>query len=758
MSSISRRLFVQAGAMVTLAGVAVQRGWPANAAPYTKDGTVDRRLGARGCIALLPDTQFYSRYGVESADLFAKQYPGLPNPYDCQTQWIVDHTADYHIAMTHHLGDVCDQSGEGHEDQYVVADRAMKILDDAKVSYSVIPGNHDVADDFHYYRTWFPKDRQAHSPSFREMGPSGMSNWHEFTIAGVPMMAVNVPWGSDGADLDWAESVLNAHPTVPTIITTHQIIDISPDGTALSTSFGQRLWDRLINHHNQVFLTVNGHHHGATNRIVTNAAGQPVFQQLLDYQMAYQGGNGLMALMEFDFTHNQLCQTAFSPWVPLKGERANSLDRALLTGSGDTWVTSFDFASRFASFDADFHPTGEVPAATTALRAQLRKEFTPIAALPLVKPANDADYPRLPGTVAHWRPTEQDGTLVERDISGNGNDMALKRAGILTNAAALVTDHMTYSSAEHAVHFTPRAKHVFAYFATAKDAPVNKERFEQGYTFETFIKIDKDYGSGNYWGAFVCRGGRRGDLPNFTVAGADTDDLEEPPLSGAISSLKEVQWAFTDTAKVGNGYSVWSGDVDLDKWYHLVVVDDPKEGSVVMYIDGVPMLRNQYGTAGRAHGINGFDDRPWIIGGSIYDNIMDTGFFGTIGETRLVDHPTTPAQWLTARASSEPSPSGTPTSEPSPSSSGSATPSTGPSSTSPSTTSPSTTSPSTTKPSATGTPATPGGTGSSATPGASPTVAGPGTAGQATSGGGHGASQTPGEGTWHRLRLPRTGR
>lgn len=750
MSSISRRLFVQAGAMVTLAGVAVQRGWPANAAPYTKDGTVDGHLGARGCIALLPDTQFYSRYGVESADLFAKQYPGLPNPYDCQTQWIVDHTADYHIAMTHHLGDVCDQSGEGHEDQYVVADRAMKILDDAKVSYSVIPGNHDVADDFHYYRTWFPKDRQAHSPSFREMGPSGMSNWHEFTVAGVPMMAVNVPWGSDGADLDWAESVLNAHPTVPTIITTHQIIDISPDGTALSTSFGQRLWDRLINHHNQVFLTVNGHHHGATNRIVTNAAGQPVFQQLLDYQMAYQGGNGLMALMEFDFTHNQLCQTAFSPWVPLKGERANSLDRALLTGSGDTWVTSFDFASRFASFDADFHPTGEVPAATTALRAQLRKEFTPIAALPLVKPANDADYPKLPGTVAHWRPTEQDGTLVERDISGNGNDMTLKRAGILTNAAALVTDHMTYSSAEHAVHFTPRAKHVFAYFATAKDAPVNKERFEQGYTFETFIKIDKDYGSSNYWGAFVCRGGRRGDLPNFTVAGADTDDLEEPPLSGAISSLKEVQWAFTDTAKVGNGYSVWSGDVDLDKWYHLVVVDDPREGSVVMYIDGVPMLRNQYGTAGRAHGINGFDDRPWIIGGSIYDNIMDTGFFGTIGETRLVDHPTTPAQWLTARASSEPSPSGAPTSEPSPtaSPSGSAGPSTGPSSTSPSTT----------KPSATGTPATPGGTGSSATPGGNPTVADPGAAGQAPSGGGHGTSQAPGEGGWHRLRLPRTGR
>ena len=54
MSSISRRLFVQAGAMVTLAGVAVQRGWPANAAPYTKDGTVDGHLGARGASPCSP--------------------------------------------------------------------------------------------------------------------------------------------------------------------------------------------------------------------------------------------------------------------------------------------------------------------------------------------------------------------------------------------------------------------------------------------------------------------------------------------------------------------------------------------------------------------------------------------------------------------------------------------------------------------------------------------------------------------------------
>ncbi|WP_130864698.1 LamG-like jellyroll fold domain-containing protein [Acidipropionibacterium timonense] len=663
MSPISRRHLLMTGAAITLAGVAVREGWPANAAPYTTTGTVDDRPGVRGCIALLPDTQFYSRYGVATADLYAKQYPGLPNPYDCQTRWIADNTKTYRIEMTHHLGDVCDQSGNGHEDQYVVASRAMKILDDAAVRYSLIPGNHDVANDFKYYRTWFPESRQKSSPSFREMGPSGLSNWHSFTVAGVPMMAVNVPWGSDTADLDWAESVLKAHPTVPTIVTTHQIIDISPDGTALSTDFGQRIWDRLVKAHNQVFLTVNGHHHGATNRVLTNDAGQPVFQQLLDYQMAYQGGNGLMALMEFDFTHNQLSQTAFSPWVPLKGSKANSLDRALLEGPGDTWSTHFDFASRFASFGADFHPTGEVPSATKALREHLRSVFTPIADLPLVKPVDDQDYPKVPGTVAHWRPTMVDGKLVEQDISGHGNDMTLMVAGVAPDSAALVEDHMMYSSGFHAVKLTPASKANFSYFATATDAPANKERFAHGYTFETFIRIDEAYGGDNYWSAFVCRGGKRSDLPNFKVAGADTSDLDEPPMAGAISSLKEVQWAFTDIAPAGMGYSNWSGDVDLGKWYHVAVVDDPAEGSVVMYINGVPMLRNQYGTKGVAHGINGFDDLPWIIGGSIYGGEMDKGFFGIIGEMRFIDHPTTAEQWLTARAA-KPSPTPTPTATP----------------------------------------------------------------------------------------------
>ncbi|MDU6251633.1 MAG: LamG-like jellyroll fold domain-containing protein, partial [Cutibacterium avidum] len=276
-----------------------------------------------------------------------------------------------------------------------------------------------------------------------------------------------------------------------------------------------------------------------------------------------------------------------------------------------------------------------------------------------------------------------------KDITESGNDMKLRVAGLAPDSAALVDDHMNYSSGMQAIKLVPASKGNFSYFATSKDAPINKERFTKGYTFETFINIDKDYSDPNYWSAFLSRGGTRNDLPNFNVPGADDSDLDEPPMAGAISSLKEIQWVFTDIAPVGMGYSDWSGDVDLGKWYHIAVVDDPAEGSVVMYVNGVPMLRNQYGTKGQAHGINGFDDLPWIIGGSIYGGAMDKGFFGLIGEMRFIDHPTTPEHWLTARATKS---SPTPSSSTTPTSTSTTTPS-GTASSTPSATTPSTQSP-----------------------------------------------------------------
>lgn len=618
--------------------------------------------GSRGSIALLPDTQFYSRYGAEGNNQYAKQYPGIPNPFESQTQWIVNNSGNYGISMTQHLGDVVDQVN--HPEQWDAASKAMAIMDEARAPYAIIPGNHDCSDcnpswtvlpttAFAEYQQKFPVSRQQTSSSFQSASPSGLSNYHQFTVAGVKMASVNLPWAADDNELDWANKVLEANAHVPTILTTHQLINISPEGDPLSTDYGQHLWDNVIDAHPQIFMTYNGHHHGATNRVLTNSRGLPVFEQLIDYQMAYEGGNGLMSLAEFDFTHGQISQTSFSPWVLQKPkDTVNSYDQALLTDPGATYTYNFDFEKRFRAIGADYHPAdNKTQSYTKALRDDINSKFIPVAARESKPAACEADYPRVDGTLAHWRPVKRnDGTAGLDDISGHGNDMVAKSSG---GTAQLSDDHSPDSASTASINFQPVSQgdptatqdvdqHRFSYFETKPDAPLNNETFDRGYTYETFVKIDPKFGEANHWMAFLARQGQRKNLPNL----ATTDDLDEPPVAGAISSLKEIQWAFTETNQPVEGQSNWSSDVPTDRWLHLTVVDSgPKDGdtgSVVLYVNDIPVLRNTYGP----HGLNKDGSKPWMIGGSFYAGLPTNGFFGEIGETRFVDHALAPDQWL----------------------------------------------------------------------------------------------------------------
>lgn len=623
--------------------------------------------GARGSIAILPDTQFYSRYGASSNDQYHLQFPTLPNPFDAQTQWIVDNKDQYNIAMTQHLGDVVDQ--HPYDDQWEVASRAMGKLESAQVPYAVIPGNHDCSSCdpwlaapeamFANYQKYFPVSRQQKSSTFAGSSPSGLSNFHKFSVSGVQMLSMNLPWEANDAEMAWADQVLKANPTVPTIVTSHQIINIDAAGDPLSTPFGEKLWDKVINPNPQVFLTYNGHHHGATNRVLKNSAGLPVFEQLLDYQMAYQGGNGEMAMVEFDFTNNQISQTSFSPWVLQKPQdKLTQFDYALLEDAGSTYTYDFDFAARFKAINAEFNPTGSVQSATAALHNYIDANFTPTSEVPKPAPVDENDYPRVEGTLAHWRPVKAaDGSIKFADITGNGNDMTQKSTG---GSATWDTDHAADSSLGASVDFNPGAKHLFTYFETDPTAPINKETFPNGYTYETFIKINKDFGKPNHWMGFISRFGQRKDLPNL---GTDSD-IEEPPAAGAVSSLRELQWAFLETNPNAEGQSLWSSDVPADEWLHVAVVDTGAvpngTGSVTMYVNGAPVLRNAYGP----HGLSAVDGKTWIMGGSTYADMLSTGFFGKIGESRFVNRALQPQEWLTARSATTTTPTPAPKPEP----------------------------------------------------------------------------------------------
>lgn len=107
--------------------------------------------------------------------------------------------------------------------------------------------------------------------------------------------------------------MLADNPTLPTILTAHEYVGLSQDRSQITdTGYGQHLWDYLIADHDQIFLTLSGHNHGAGYRVQQNTAGNDVVEILMDYQMGYQGGNGLPGVLEFDLTNNELQLATFS--------------------------------------------------------------------------------------------------------------------------------------------------------------------------------------------------------------------------------------------------------------------------------------------------------------------------------------------------------------------------------------------------------------------------------------------------------------
>jgi 3',5'-cyclic AMP phosphodiesterase CpdA len=238
----------------------------------------------------LPDTQFYCR---DNPAIFA-----------AQTRWILDHIASHNIAFVSHTGDVVDDANS--DSQYAAARAAMDPLDGV-VPYAVLPGNHDRYNEAKY-RANFGASRYSWYGGYTT---DQLSSWQTFTADTVGFLHLALAFQPDQPTLDWALSVLAAHPDHRVILSTHAFLHAGhaaqgyPDGsrTAYVASpdylggNGQAIWDQLIYPRDQVFLVLCGHNHGVWTRSDANSAGHPVVQMLADYQAEADGGGGFMRLI-----------------------------------------------------------------------------------------------------------------------------------------------------------------------------------------------------------------------------------------------------------------------------------------------------------------------------------------------------------------------------------------------------------------------------------------------------------------------------
>jgi hypothetical protein len=625
-------------------------------------------------IAVLPDTQFYSRYATtDESQQFQKAYGSTP--YDAQTQWIADNAAKYGIRFVIHLGDVVDQQNKPN--QWIIADAAMKKLEGAKVPYSILAGNHDVVTDFDYhnpwdqnsgtdaqrslnaepYLKWFPGSRAAQQSTFRERDSSGFHEYHIFQANGVKFMVLSLSWRiSDGA-VAWARDVIDRNPTLPVILSNHQLLNIDSDGLSpLETDYGKMLWDKLIRDKDQIFMTLNGHYHGATYLSKTNDFGNPVHQMVVDYQMDYQGGNAMMRLYEVDFTNNKIDVMSFSPWVVQKPKSTlNQFDHAELTASNNSFSIPINFKNRFARFTR-FSPSKVLtgPAIIPAVRADLLAGYVDPPTPEVVLPVDTEDYPHVADTVAHWRAPSSiaDGQVVPvggvlPDVAGGNN---LTRAALVASAqpgdVVWTTDKHRLSSAAGSVVFlnTDNTVGRLNAFLTASAASLNGRSFWNGYTVEAFVKIPAGWTANLHkWGNILGRVGNRGNVPGGYQGG----DPEASSVLFAISNLREVQWEVVPASVSRYAQTNWSGEIIRDSWYHIAIVNDPATLTTTLYIDGAPVLRNVGNAAIGLRSQN--TPQPWILGAGWWDGVLSDGFFGAVGEIRMVYRPIGRDQWLTAR-------------------------------------------------------------------------------------------------------------
>lgn len=658
-----RRAAVAGSLAATIALTALVTTTPAASAATTPPG---EDLASRFTLAVLPDTQFYSRY---SADQFVPRYG--TDPFAVQTKWLAEHADELRIPFTAHLGDVVDRAGTQRE--WEAADRAMQTLDDAPVPYSILPGNHDVLDEGRQdteldlaaepFLRWFGPARGAEQSTFQGSDPTGMSQYHVFEAEGQQFLVLALAWRASDVTLAWAQSVLDAHPTVPAILTTHALLNVAPDQTtALETAEGQHLWDVLIRANDQIFLTLNGHFHGATRLTKTNDFGHEVTQVLMDYQMAYEGGNGYLGLLEFDLTNNRIGLLTASPWVVSKPrETLTSYDQPLLEGPHQQYAIDIDFAERFAGFNPEFTAgSADEPSLLTTARGLLLDGFEGPDPITTEQPGNELDFAEAEGTLAHWRFNGLEGVVdadaVVEDIAGD-NDLtradpaATQAAGAVWEDVTIETEDVHgFSSDGAAACFDNSSGSRFSYLTTAADAPINDADLTDGYTIETFVKMDADWdAAANGWSKFLTRTGNRSQMPG--VPWSQWDFTASPTALG-ISNLREFQFtsipaATDDTSATPLGDKTnWSGEIMVDTWSHVAVVNDPDSRTTTMYVDGAPVLRNATDTVGMSHQ----DGMAWILGADWVDDAARNGWHGCIGETRIIDRPTTADEWLTQRA------------------------------------------------------------------------------------------------------------
>ena len=561
----------------------------------------------RFALAVLPDTQYL--FDADSAD---------PAPLRETFGYLLDQRAEDNIAFMTHLGDVTEH---GTEQEITLAGKTFRAID-GRLPYSVLAGNHDVnssTDDQRgntAYLAAFGPSRFHGEPTFLGATADGYNSAHLITAAGRQWLILALDWRVSDGGLAWAQGVLRQHPTLPAVVTTHDLVYADDDGRAYLSGNGQRLWDKLIKSNDQIFLTLNGHYWPPGRTVLTNDAGHDVHVHITNYQDRYYGGAGMIRLYHFDLARNRIDVETFAPWFLARDpEKRTPLEAETieLTGDVDRFSLEIDFAARFAGFAPP--------------------------ALPAPRPARQVIGRH---TVAYWRfdtagQSVADGAVVA-DQTGKGNDLTVRHLANSTAETLTVSaDHHVGAPAHASLRFDGgRGPDRGAILQTGAQAALNSMKFLDGFTIEAFVKLPEPFVGNHDWMGIFSWEGRSGDAGKHSGYSP-----LEPTCSLNLSPERFLQYVLY-TEDGDHNPTSWSHALPTGVWQHVAIVNDGRRS--IVWVDGSEIVRNP---TQPSHGIATLG-LPFTLGATSFDLQYGQGFYGWIGDVRITDRPLKPTEFLPA--------------------------------------------------------------------------------------------------------------
>ncbi len=348
-------------------------------------------------LAHLTDTQYLAEGGDEPATEAERKV--WKQAYTDMTQWIVDNADERKIAFTAHTGDIMENwhnltdNREKAMREFEVASAAQKIIDDAGLVQTVLPGNHDNqygadAGPDALYNDYFGPERyeavsqhQKWTDAQAEYHPwkpgDNINNYVLFSAGGLDFVVVSLGFDVTAEEQAWANDILAQYADRNAIVLTHAYVTPSsnPDGRGGGLSWdGSRVRDGVVKQNPNVFLVLSGHEHGVNIEVRKDLGqkGNNVVELLADYQFykvsaeelgltgigghnansLLQFGSSFFRLLQFDVDRAEMSVDTYSPFLENFGATEYD-DRNRYNGTEDDFKLPIQLQTRKTSFSTD---------------------------------------------------------------------------------------------------------------------------------------------------------------------------------------------------------------------------------------------------------------------------------------------------------------------------------------------------------------------------------------------------------------------